>query len=134
MRALKLAGLVTCSLALSAATAAAAPQVLDDAALDGVVAGAPGSFSQSYTPGFPQRPSLGFPSVIPTPAPAPALSIPLETATPVEADIDGVGTSSTSITTGEEAAIAAADPAAYVRGRLPIFPVFPTTFPFQPFR
>jgi hypothetical protein len=130
MRALKLAGLVACSLALSVAGAAAAPQVLDEAALDNVVAGAPGDFSQSFGPGsgFPQRPPLGFPSFFPTPEPAPVPTIEI----PLEADADSQSSSavnggalaSTSITTGEAAEQARQNPGQFFPIR-PIFPSFP---------
>jgi hypothetical protein len=127
MRALKFAGLVTCGLALSVTTAAAAPQVLDDAALDGVVAGVdfPGDLSETIANVF-QRPSTGlggFPSLFPRPEPEPepVVVILLEEGTPIVQDVPG-GTQSQSVTTGDVAEQARQNPGAFLPQPTPRIP------------
>jgi hypothetical protein len=124
MRSLKLAGVVACGLAFSVTSATAAPQVLDDAALDGVVAGFeisfPGLISES---GFGiDRPPLG--SLFPVPAPVLVLEIviPLEKDGDTQSTTTGAGLVSTSETTGIPAEEFFANP--------PTLPRFPR-FTFQ---
>ena len=115
MRALKLAGLVTCGLALSVTNAAAAPQVLDDSDLDGVVAGVqiviPGTSSQSIADLLSNRPTLGIIGSILRPVqqervvasnPAePGVDGAVGTAGPGDGEVGVGGATTSSTTTGE---------------------------------
>ena len=138
MRALKFAGVVICSLALSATTAVAAPEVLDDDALDGVVAGFgfPGSSSTQVNLLPVQIISGG--SLFERPE----STLPVATVVPLESDVDsggntlsgptinGGGLGSTASTSGGPAAAAGADPTSVYPGtQTPIF-----RFPYVPSR
>lgn len=128
MRSLKLAGVVACGLALSVSTATAAPQVLDDAALDGVVAGVDSTFSgglsQSLLGG--ERPT--FESVFGVFGPAVVLEIiiPLEEASDSKSTTAGNALTSVSETTGGPAEDFVNNPLASPYGFFPRFAPFLT--------
>lgn len=145
MRALKLAGVVTCSLVLSVTTAAAAPQVLDDDALDGVVAGNavfPGRISSTQGIGLQRQLFVVNSSLIGRPASTPGpVVVPLDSDSNSQGntlsgrEINGGGLVSSAFLDGSAAEAAAADPTSVYPGtQTPIFfPNFPNvTFPRFP--
>ena len=135
MRALKFAGLVTCGLALSVTNAAAAPQVLDDTDLDGVVAGfqviVPGTQSQTVSDFFASRPTLGIIGSILRPV-LPEVVVASESDSDSASSNTGEAVSSTAMTSGDLKADALAN-----RGKYQALYPTPTplpiviSFPFQ---
>ena len=126
MRSLKLAGVVACGLVLSLSTATAAPQVLDDAALDGVVAGVdlffPGSSIESVFGS--DRPTVGSGLGLFVPLVVQESTIPLEGASDLQSTTAGNALTSVSETTGGPAADFIANPKASPYGFFPRFTPF----------